>query len=89
MAGFCTPIRRQQSTNEAVWVEGDKREDNSWGWATEKVKVEAIWWRSLDLHSIKSKSTFCPLQSRKSTGTYYTYILGVRLSYWHHGKHVY
>ena len=37
---------------------------------------------------INSKSTFCPPQSRKGTITYSTCILGVRLHYWHHGKHV-
>jgi hypothetical protein len=34
------------------------------------------------------KSTFCPPQSRKGTITYSACILGVRLRYRRHGKHV-
>ena len=41
-----------------------------------------------DDHKINSKSTFRPPQSRKGTITYSAYILGVRLRYWRHGKHV-
>ncbi len=37
---------------------------------------------------INSKSTFCPSQSRKSTGTYSACILGIRLRYRCHGVHV-
>ncbi len=35
-----------------------------------------------------SKSTFCPSQSRKGTGTYSACILGKRLHYRCHGVHV-
>jgi len=37
---------------------------------------------------INSKSTFHPPQSRKGTITYSTCVLGVRLRYRRHGKHV-
>jgi hypothetical protein len=37
---------------------------------------------------INSKSTFCPSQCKKGTGTYSTCILGIRLRYWCHGAHV-
>ncbi len=37
---------------------------------------------------INSKSTFCPSQSRKGTGTYSACVLGIRLRYWCHGAHV-
>jgi hypothetical protein len=49
--------------------------------------VELIELRSIDLHSINSKSTFRPPQRGKRTGTYCVCILGVRLCYWHHGEH--
>jgi len=41
-----------------------------------------------DNQTINSKSTFRPPQSRKDTITYSTCVLGVRLRYWRHGKHV-
>ncbi len=41
-----------------------------------------------DDQKINSKSTFCPSQSRKGTGTYSTCILGIRLRYRCHGAHV-
>ena len=41
-----------------------------------------------DDQTINSKSTFCPPQSRKDTITYSTCVLGVRLRYRRHGKHV-
>ena len=41
-----------------------------------------------DDHTINSKSTFRPPQSRKGTITYSACILGVRLHYRRHGKHV-
>ena len=42
-----------------------------------------------DDQKINSKSTFrSPHQSRKGTTTYSACILGVRLLYWRHGKHV-
>ncbi len=41
-----------------------------------------------DNQKINSKSTFCPSQSRKGTGTYSTCVLGIRLHYRCHGEHV-
>ena len=41
-----------------------------------------------DDQKINSKSTFRPPQRRKGTITYSACILGVRLCYWRHGKHV-
>ena len=41
-----------------------------------------------DDQTINSKSTFCPPQSRKDTITYSVSVLGVRLRYRRHGKHV-
>ena len=42
----------------------------------------------IDDQKINSKSTFHPPQSRKGTITYSACILGVRLGYRRHGKHV-
>ncbi len=73
-----------------VWGGGDKREGQFGGIEPqERVEVELIEWRSIDLQSIDSKSTFCPPQSGKRMGTYFACVLGVRLCYQHHGKHVY
>ncbi len=41
-----------------------------------------------DDQKIKSKSTFCPSQSKKGTGTYSACVLGIKLHYWCHGAHV-
>jgi hypothetical protein len=41
-----------------------------------------------DDQKINSKSTFCPPQSRKGIITYSACVLGVRLHYRRHGKHV-
>ncbi len=41
-----------------------------------------------DDKKINSKSTFCPSQSRKGTGTHSTCILGIRLHYQCHGAHI-
>ena len=41
-----------------------------------------------DNKKINSKSTFCPSQSRKGTGTNSACVLGIRLRYWCHGAHV-
>ncbi len=41
-----------------------------------------------DDQKINSKSTFCPSQSRKGTGTYLAWVLGIRLRYRCHGAHV-
>ncbi len=41
-----------------------------------------------DDQKINSKSTFCPSQSRKGTGTYSSCVLGIRLRYRCHGVHV-
>ncbi len=49
--------------------------------------MELIEWRSIDLHSINSISTFRPTQSGKRMTSYSTCILGVRLRYRHHGEH--
>ncbi len=49
--------------------------------------MELIEWRSIDLQSINSKSTFHPSQSSKRMGIFFACILGVRLHYWHHGEH--
>jgi hypothetical protein len=81
---------KQQSTNVTVWGGGDKREGQFGGIEFEKrVKVELIEWRSVDLQSINSKSTFRPPQGGKHMGTYSACFLGVRLRYWRHVKHVY
>jgi hypothetical protein len=62
---LCHPSK-QQSTNEAVWGGGDKIEGQFGGIEPQKrVKVELIEWRSVDIHSISSKSTFCPPQGGK------------------------
>jgi hypothetical protein len=71
-----------------LWGEGYKREGQFGGIEPQKrVKVELIEWRSIDLHSIDSKSTFHPPQSGKCTGTYSACNLGVRLRYQRHGEH--
>ena len=41
-----------------------------------------------DDQKINSKSTFCPPQSKKGIITYSACVLGGRLPYRHHGKHV-
>ncbi len=41
-----------------------------------------------DDQKINFKSTFCPSQSRKGTGTYSACVLGIRLHYQCHGAHV-
>jgi hypothetical protein len=59
------------------------------------------WWRNKrddddgdndngekDNQQINFKSTFHPPQSRKGTITYSTCVLGIRLRYRRHGKHV-
>jgi hypothetical protein len=52
-----------------VWGGGDKREGRFGGIEPQKrVKVELIEWRSVNLHSINSKSTFCPPQGNKHMG---------------------
>jgi hypothetical protein len=81
---------KQQSTSVTVWGGGDEREGQLWGIKPQKrVEVELIEWRSVDLHSINSKSTFRPPQGGKHMGTYSACFLEVRLRYWHHSKHVY
>jgi hypothetical protein len=54
-----------------------------------RVEAELIEWRSVDLNSINSKSTFGPPQGNKHMGAYSACILGVRLRYRRHGKNVY
>ncbi len=72
-----------------VWGRGDGREGQFGGIEPQKrVEVELIEGRSVDLHSINSKSTVCPFQGGKHIGTYSTCFLGVRLHYRHHGKHI-
>ena len=41
-----------------------------------------------DDQKINSKSTFCPSQSRKGTGTYSACVLGIRLCYRCHVAHI-
>jgi hypothetical protein len=49
-----------------VWGGGDEREGQFGGIEPQKrVEVELIEWRSIDLHTIDSKSTFRPPQSSK------------------------
>ncbi len=87
---YCATHPRQQSTN--VDSLGRRRQERGAFEGIEpqkRVKVQLIKWISIHLHSTDSKSTFCPSQSRNSTGTYFACILGVRLHYQHHGKHVY
>jgi hypothetical protein len=81
---------KQQSTNVTDWGGRDEREGRFGGIEPEKrIKVELIEWRSVDLHSINSKSTFPLPQGGKHMGTYSACFLGVRLCYWRYGKHVY
>ncbi len=81
---------KQQSTNVTVLGGGDEREGRFGGIKPQKrVEVELIEWRSVDLHSINSKSTFRPPQGGKHMVTYSACFLGVRLRYRRHGKHVY
>jgi hypothetical protein len=73
-----------------IWGGGEKREGQFGGIEPqERVEVELIEWRTIDLHSINSKSTFRPPQSGKRMGTYSACILGVKLRYQCHGKHIY
>ncbi len=63
-----------------VWGGGDKREGQFGGIEPQKrVKVELIEWRSVDLHSINSKSTFRQPQGNKHMGTYSARVLGVAI----------
>jgi hypothetical protein len=83
------PIRGNNQLMSTVWGGVGKREGRFWGTEGQKrVEVEVIRWRSFHLHSINSKSTFCPPQSRRGTITYSACVLGVRLHYQCHGKHV-
>ncbi len=88
LASAAPPI---QGNNQLMWIVqegGDKREGQFGGIESQKgVKVELIEWRSIDLHSINSKSTFHSPQSDKRTGTYSACNLGVRLRYQRHGEH--
>ncbi len=90
MASAAPPIKGKDQLMWTIWGGGDKR-GGQFG-VTEpqkRVKVELIEWRSIDLHSIDSNSTFRPPQRGKHMGTYSPCILGIRLRYWHHGEHVY
>ncbi len=90
LASAAPPI---QGKNQLMWTilgGGDKREGQFGGVEPqERIKVVLIEWRSIDLHSLDSKSSFCPPQSSKCMGTYSACILGLRLRYQRHGKHVY
>ncbi len=81
-----------QSNNQlfwTVWGDGDNREGQFGGIEPQKrVEVELIEWRSLDLHSINSKSIFHPPQGGKHMENYSACVLGVRLRYRRHGKHI-
>jgi hypothetical protein len=84
----CTIHPRQQATT--VDSLGKRRQERGVIWGIEphkRVKVELIEWRSIDLHSIDFKSTFCLPQSGKRMGTYSKCILGLRLRYWRRGEH--
>jgi hypothetical protein len=90
LASAASPIQGNNQLIWMVWGGGDKREGHFGGVTSQKrVKVVLIEWRSFDLQSIDSKSTFHPPQSGKCTGPYSTCVLGLKLRYWHHGKHVY
>ncbi len=89
-ASAAPPIQGKYQLMWTIWGGGDKREGQFRGIEPqERVEVELIEWRSIDLHSINSKSTFCPPQSSKRMGTYSACVVGVRLCYQRHGKHVY
>ncbi len=86
----CVIHPKQQSTNVDSLEKRKQEREEIWGDRTsDKIKVELIEWRSLDLHSINSKSIFHPPQGSKHMGTYSACILGVRLRYQRHGKHIY
>jgi hypothetical protein len=88
LASAVPPIKGNNQLMWTVWGGGDEREGQLGGIEPHKrVKVELIDWRSIDLHSINSESTFHLPQSSKRKGTYFACILGVRLRYWHHGEH--
>ncbi len=90
LASAAPPIQGINQLMWSVWGGEDKREGEFGGIEPQKrVEVELIEWRSLHIHTTNSKSSFCPSQSRKSTGTYSACILGVRLHCRRHGKHVY
>ncbi len=90
LASAAAPI---QDDNQLMWTNfggWDKREVQFGGIEPQKrVKVESIEWRSIDHHSIDSKSTFSPPQSGKHMGTYSAcLLLEVRLCYQRHSKHI-
>jgi hypothetical protein len=90
VASAAPPIKGNNQLMWTVWRGGDKREGRFGGNEPQKtVKLELIEWRSHHLHYTYSKSSFCPSQRRKSTGTYSACILGARLPYLHHGEQVY
>jgi hypothetical protein len=89
LASAAPPIQGKNQLMWIIWGGGDKREGQFGGIEhQERVKVKLIKWRSIDFHSINSKSTFCPPQSGKRMGTYSACVLGVRLRYQRHGKHI-
>jgi hypothetical protein len=86
----CAIHPKQQSTNVgSLGRRRQKRRAMGGKEPQKRVEVELIEWRSVDLHSINSKSTFCPSKGDKHMGTYSACVLGVRLHYQRHGKHVY
>jgi hypothetical protein len=90
LASAAPPIQGKNQLMWTIWGGGDNREGRFGGVEPQRrVEVEIIEWRSIDLHSIDSRSTFRPPQSGKRTGTYSACVLGVRLRYQRHGKHVY
>ena len=83
------PIRGINQLMSTIWRGVDEREGRFRGMEGQKrVDLEAIGWKSLHLHSINSKSIFRTPQSGKRMGTYSACVLGVRLRYRRHGKHV-
>ncbi len=82
LASAVPPIWSNNQLMLTVWGGVNKREGRYWGTEGQKrVKVEAIGWRSLHLHSINSKSTFRTPQSGKHMGSYFACVLGVKLRY--------
>ena len=79
----------------------ERHDETGSGMTIEVVARQERWWRierddddgddddgEKDNHKINSKSTFCPPQSGKGTITNSACVLGVRLHYPRHGKHV-
>ena len=79
----------------------ERRDETGVDERIEVLRQRERWWRNKrddddgdndngekDNQKINSKSTFRPHQSRKGTISYSTCVLGIRLRYRRHGKHV-